>query len=379
MSKKVAIVTLPGSFNYGNLLQKMAVQLAVRRRGLEPATLEFRDVSLARRAKDFVKLRLYGLACMPDLMLRPERRARFSSFVLGIEMREVNRAADVGAGGFDWFLCGSDQVWNPGYLDRFRSAFLPFSPPEKRIALSASFGVTELPGKYVNKYKGALSDFARISVREEAGADIVESLIGKRPSVLCDPTLAISRAEWELIANDSLNPSGSYIFAYLLGAADVWQNDLLHGIARKHGGASAPAEIVRISDRDDGSQLPAGPAEFVALIAEANHVVTDSFHCALFAAMFERPLTIVRRQGGGPSMFSRLETLSDKLGLWGKIVEQGTAIDFEAAASYDGLAGRIAAERAAFDAYLDEALGQRLHDNGPTSSRRRSWLRQHCG
>lgn len=354
---KAGIVTLAGSFNYGNLLQKRAVQLVLRYRGIEPVTLEFRDVSLMRRAKDAIKVCLRGPKCMPERMLGPERKARFSSFASEIAMREVNRVSDVDARAFDWCVCGSDQVWNPYYLDRFRSAFLPFAPSAKRIALSASFGLDTIPNEYANEYRESLSGFHRISVREEAGAQIVDSLLGKRPPVLVDPTLAVPRSEWERLAVDSLNPFGSYVFAYLLGEDDAWQNALLEKVARSCGSASLPAEMVRICDRDDDSQLPAGPAEFIALIAGAQHVVTDSFHCALFAAMFERPLTIVRRQGGGPSMFSRLETLSAKLGLESKVLEPGGMVNMDNAADYVGLAARAAAERAAFDAYLDEALG----------------------
>lgn len=188
-------------------------------------------------------------------------------------------------------------------------------------------------------------------MREDAGADIVESLIGVRPPVLCDPTLMLRRSQWEHLADDMLNPSSPYVFTYLLGERNSWQDGLSDSLATHYA-----AKVIRMSDRDHVEQLPAGPAEFIALIAGARHVVTDSFHCALFAALFERPLTIVHRAGDGSSMFSRLETLSIKLGLEGKIVEPGGEPDLNAAADYTNLAGNLAVERAVFDAYLDDML-----------------------
>lgn len=75
--------------------------------------------------------------------------------------------------------------------------------------------------------------------------------------------------------------------------------------------------VISLTDRDDGSELPAGPAEFISLIKNATFVVTDSFHAAVFSSIFETPLSIVHRDG--VSMFSRLQTLAEKLGTENKI------------------------------------------------------------
>lgn len=347
----VAVVTLSGSFNYGNMLQKSAVQYHLKKRGFEPMTFEFVDLSLRKKLSTLYWRVFRGAESSREKSMSNERRRRFNDFRSNLSVGILNSIDMSALDGFDVYVSGSDQVWNPSYIDRFRSTFLPFAPAERRVALSASFGVEELPVERVAEFERAIGGFAHISVREEAGANIVESLTGRRPLVLCDPTLAVSRAEWEHIADDSLNPVGPYMFAYLLGEDNAWRAGLLRDLAARLG-----VDIVRISDRDSKGQLPAGPAEFIALIADARYVVTDSFHCALFAAMFERPLTIVRRNHAEPSMFSRLETLSSKLGLEGKIVGEGGEPDLNAAAEYSDLKQRVDTERAAFDAYLDEAL-----------------------
>lgn len=372
--KSVAVVTLVGLFNYGNLLQRRAVDLKLRERGCDPVFLSFQDDSAQRcviRAARIVAKEVLGRRKIrpPECSMSPERLSRFRIFSSSMAERLVyhdgvrSLKSETNLSGYlpetyDAYVAGSDQIWNPDMYGGSRIGLLRFVAPEsRRIALSASFGVSELPPRHRTEYCEALDAFGSISVREEAGAEIVESLIGRRPSVLCDPTLALPREEWECMANDSLNPSGPYVFTYLLGETDSWREDLFADLAKAYGGSSSAATVARLSCRDDGFQLPAGPAEFIALIAGAEHVVTDSFHCALFAALFERPLSIVHRAETGPSMFSRLETLSDKLGLWGKVVDQDGEPDLDAAADYSGVAERIAAERTAFDAYLDEALG----------------------
>ena len=89
--------------------------------------------------------------------------------------------------------------------------------------------------------------------------------------------------------------------------------------------------MISLTDRDDGSELPAGPAEFISLIKNATFVVTDSFHAAVFSSIFETPLSIVHRDG--VSMFSRLQTLAEKLGTENKIYNGGT-LSLETASDY---------------------------------------------
>ena len=43
------------------------------------------------------------------------------------------------------------------------------------------------------------------------------------------------------------------------------------------------AEVINLSDRSKAGEPDAGPAEFISLIDNAAHVVTDSFHAAVLA------------------------------------------------------------------------------------------------
>lgn len=356
-SSTAAVVTLPGNYNYGNLLQKYAVQTLLKRRGICSVTLEFRDVSFGRKAKDFIRKNIQHSYVDPEALMSRERVQRFGEFSRLIDIRIVTKAQEKTVGRYSWYFSGSDQVWNPSYIDRFHSTFLPFAPTNKRIALSASFGVSSVPDSARNMFEKGLKGFTHISVREEDGAKIVKELIGKTPSVVCDPTLVLARKDWEKLASDSLNPNRSFVFTYLLGKDTPWQETLLNDVSHKWGTNGNPAPLIRISDRDDGKQVPAGPAEFLGLIASCKHVVTDSFHCALFATMFEKPLTIVRRSGGSVSMFSRLETLTTMLGTKSKILEEGGKLNFDDALNYEGVSDRVLESRANFNRFLNTSIG----------------------
>ena len=112
--------------------------------------------------------------------------------------------------------------------------------------------------------------------------------------------------------------------------------------------------VIPLSDRQKPEELDAGPAEFLSLIDNAAHVVTDSFHAAVFASILQTPLTIVHREGGA-SMFSRLEQLSQMLGIEHMVFGSPT-FDLSRAGDYAGVPEAIVRERKKFMSYLEACL-----------------------
>ena len=82
--------------------------------------------------------------------------------------------------------------------------------------------------------------------------------------------------------------------------------------------------------------------------------MTDSFHAAVFSTLMQTSLTIVHRDEGA-SMFSRLETLAQTLGLEDKIYGSQT-YSLESASNYDDVESRINEQRDVFINYLRERL-----------------------
>ena len=92
---------------------------------------------------------------------------------------------------YDYFIIGSDQVWNPnlwGFSTNNSDFFLDFADKNKRIAYAASFGIKEIPKDKERFFKTSLENMQMISVREKEGKKIVKDLINKDVSVVLDPT-----------------------------------------------------------------------------------------------------------------------------------------------------------------------------------------------
>lgn len=71
---------------------------------------------------------------------------------------------------------------------------------KKKIAFSASFGISKLPEEKKADFKKYLSEFKSISVREDAGKKIIEDLTGRKDiEVLIDPTMLLKSDEWDKV------------------------------------------------------------------------------------------------------------------------------------------------------------------------------------
>lgn len=316
---RIGIVTITDLTNYGNRLQNYAMCRIVQK------IFHCEVVSLtATKEKPFcngnykawVKERIARVACI--LPVWAEKRfgpniTRWNNFSKWNKLiptkvyYECDKLPLKIQNEFDYFVAGSDQIWNYHFAsEHFYDYFLKFTNKEKRIALSASFGIENIPEQWMKEYQSALMDFNYISVREYAGKKIVKDLIDKDVSVLIDPTMMLSKKEWLNVAKrPRVDVSKPYILKYYLG--DENSSDCIDDWAEQNG-----YTVYELLNKDVPELYSAGPGEFISLISKASLVCSDSFHCIVFSMIFNRPFIVYERQGKENYMTSRLETLLSK-------------------------------------------------------------------
>lgn len=351
----VGIITLEGRYNYGNRLQNYATAWVWRMKGFDPVCIYLRrQAGTVQKAKAAIRKMLGKIAPDPESMMSPERLDAFNRFDENMERRDYSRIAFGFAGEYQFFSVGSDQVWNPFFIayceDWF---FLDFARREQRIALAPSIGLDSLTPKQAKRLSRGVRNFEHLSIRELRGAEIIKKCSGRDAVVICDPTLVLPPKEWRAVADDRLTPAEPYVFTYLLGGVGADAARILDEVT-DHG----RLPVVPLSDRQKPEEPDAGPAEFISLIDNAVHVVTDSFHAAVFSSILQTPLTIVRREGGA-SMFSRLESLAQTLGIEHK-VHGSPDFDLSRAGDYEGAPEAIKRERRKFMDYLEGCLDAQL-------------------
>ena len=264
---------------------------------------------------------------------------------------------------FDAILVGSDQVWLPiGLYSKFYNLlFVDDSVP--KISYASSFGVSEIPD-FQKKQTGAYLDrFQSVGVRENRGKEIVESLSHQKAQVVADPTLLLTRNEWEMEIQDSkVNVVEPYIFCYFLGVNEDARRAVVE-LKQKTG-----MKIITIRHMDEyvpadeffGDEAPynVDPIDFVKFISEAKYVCTDSFHCSVFSILFHRQfMTFYRfKNSNKHGRNSRIDSLFENLGIGREHIYNNNIMDIDTEIDYSEVDIRLSRIREESLLFLKESL-----------------------
>ena len=162
-----------------------------------------------------------------------------------------------------------------------------------------------------------------ISVREQAGAEIVQDLCGFDVPVLVDPTLLITKDEWSSIAEKPWwLEKDKYMMVFFLGGMSEQESMECNKIAESY-----DLKIVNILDKDNLDYYTSSPEEFLYLIKNASIVLTDSFHATVFSIIMNTPFLNFSRKG--MEMNSRIDTLLNLFGMNERRVIDGEPIRLE--------------------------------------------------
>lgn len=249
------------------------------------------------------------------LSLKKKRSNRFKVFAdqnLNISNVILNRKniTKKWIEGIDFFICGSDQIWNPTYGTTSELAFCSFAP-EKTVCLSPSFGVSKIPEYREKEYSIWLKKIKALSVREVAGQKIIKNLTGRMSEILLDPTMLVSSKTWENICKEPENKlPDHYIVCYFLGRVDKSYYKKIRDFSKKKA-----LPIVMLFDILTPEYYVYDPAEVLYTIKHADYVLTDSFHGSVFSILFHKDFYVFTRNEGGLNMNSRIETLLEKFDL----------------------------------------------------------------
>lgn len=328
---KIGIATIVDYKNYGNRLQNYALQEVIKSLGYEAETIvnkkympEETESFLTRYIDRMKELGLKGnisrisekLKGEPKEKLLNEKKRRFKEFSkehineTPFTVQPQSVPEDL-KNQYSFFVTGSDQVWNPNYRNGSAFDFLTFAPSDKRVAYAPSFGVSTIPDRFKADYTNWLNGFASLSVREDAGAQLIESLTGRKAPVLVDPTLLLAKDDWLSLAKESdKKPANSYLLTYYLGELSQDKQKMIRDIAEEKN-----LEVINLADYHDPDYYTIAPDEFLDMINDSSIFFTDSFHGAVFSILLQKPFVVFDRVSKGPSMNSRIDTLLSKFKL----------------------------------------------------------------
>lgn len=218
---------------------------------------------------------------------------------------------------YDVFVVGSDQVWRN---TEDRAYWLEFVPHHKiKISYAASIAKDSLDKEEEETYRHALQTFDSVSVRESDAVTLLKEYCHIEPHLVLDPTLLISREEWNEVSSPR-KVKEDYIFCYFLGMSKR-QRMVASKYARlKHFKlVTIPYirgnfELCDLFIGKSGERLfEVSPNDFISLIKHASCVITDSFHGAVFSLIYQRDFYVFERPEK-ISMGSRISSLMNLFG-----------------------------------------------------------------
>lgn len=364
--KKIGIVTFHSAHNYGAMLQALALQQTLCE--YDTKIINYRNKNIDNEYKAFIlkkynnpfKLAKYLFGQIYYFNKSKKRFNIFSEFMnkqlkltrpYFTEEELINNYPDM-----DIYITGSDQVWNVDITKGLSDIYtLNFGDDKiKRIAYAASIGnssINDNRDEYINK----ISKIDYISVRENDAKKQLDGYINKPISVMLDPTLLVSKEQWENKISDKIKKREPYILCYapkvdpeylkIVNYLSKNTNFKIIHFERRNNNYKSVLENAYISD----------PLDFVELIKNAEYVVTTSFHAVVFSIIFNKNFFAIPHRKTG----ARVTNLLEKLEITDRVYynfEEFKNIDYNFNTDWDKVNKKLKEEREKSINWLKNAI-----------------------
>lgn len=329
---KIAIMTQPLGKNYGGMMQAYALQKVLRDLGHDVKTIDYNHAgpSLFYQVAKFPYRFLQKLigkrkapinleAKLPYIL---EHSQNFIKQNISISEHIDNDAAlskHFDDNYYDAIVVGSDQTWRPQYSPNIYNFYLDFLKQNKnikKIAYASSFGVDnwEYTEEQAAKCSELASLFDEISVREESGVELCKKHLNVKSECVLDPTLLLTKDDYlELLGNKYKGGKGEGVFSYVLDNSQA-KMTIAENISKQLNThafkCQAKCSLGSLTSKSIQDYQMPEVEDWLASFANAEFVVTDSFHGMVFSIMFEKPFIVIANKERGAARF---ESLLNKL------------------------------------------------------------------
>ena len=361
-NKKLGILTFHSVSNYGAVLQAYALSKTILDKGYNCEIIDYQNNEIKKEYKIFSKnkinlkhpkLMINNILMIPHIKQRNKIFSQFRKNYLHISEKQYNELTFPDKDEYEAIIAGSDQIWNFRCNGNDTHYLLDFVDKKecKCYSYAASLGAKTLSEEEKKVYKNLLEDFEEISVREHSSALMLEEILHKKIRTSVDPTLLLTKNDWAKLKTDTLEKN--YVLVFLMSHSDKILSDA-YRFAQKRKKKLIYINMYKAHQpKEYNSVYSATPKEWLGLIANADYIITNSFHGTVFSIIFERQFTVLPINDKGKN--ERLIQLLEITGLQQKL--QNYSIDFkEEDINYIEVNEKIKEERKKDLLYLDSIL-----------------------
>lgn len=353
--KKIGIVSCYFKDNYGSMLQAYATQKVLDNMGLENETFNIKgNIDFAKGKKKYYKSQIFnfsfikskfGMAWLKiykklnkdlgkNIAIRERKYEEFRKEINLTKPYRTYKELNEHSKNYSSIIVGSDQLWLPVNVvaDYYTLNWVPENI--NKVSYATSFGISQVSDKYKNAYINFLNRLNYISVREDKGVEIVKTLINREATLVCDPTMLLTREEWLQIQEQEPIIKDRYILCYFLGK-NIEHRKFAERLKAKTGckivSLNHADEYVKYSDKfADETPYDVGPKEFLNLIRNAEYICTDSFHGTVFSLINNKKFFTFERyssKNGKISTNSRIYSLLGIMNLQNRVLKGNEDIE----------------------------------------------------
>lgn len=319
----IGIITHPLHSNFGGILQNYAMQEVLRRMEHVPITYRF---SISLTFVDWININLRVLLKKllgKNVQFREspwnykKRMQGLEHFIeRNIKCYPSNNSKEnlndfIVDNSLSALIVGSDQVWRPKYVKNIYNMFLDFAEDKNiiRISYAASFGTDswEFDHDQQKRCSELLEKFNNVSVREQSAVKICESRFHRKAKWVLDPTLLLSKNDYNCLCVSIPPSTEKYILAYFLDTNDAKLSYL-----------SKMSQLLNLKIRVQPSGIDIKEHDtidnWLSNFRDASFVITDSYHGTIFSIIYNKEFrTFYNYSRGNARMDSILTFFSNKV------------------------------------------------------------------
>lgn len=325
MKKRVGILTFHRAINWGAMLQCYALYKTIEKLGYKVDVIDYRQphfehiYNYTRKLFHPVELKsiLIKPWWWPGFLFKalPERRAARHTKLRLIESLSYSKKA-ISANEipqkYDTIVVGSDQVWANYCTNGIDEVYYGEFPHTrtKVIGYAISSNIDSLKENGNVKLERLCKNFYSIAFREKEVSDYLQKNISLKSEVVLDPTLLLSKKEWDEITDITSNEEAQdYILTFFLNE-NFDKKILDKGISTL--ATTHKCKIIRLEETVNS------PEKFISVIKHAKYIITSSFHVTVFSIIYNKKFLSLRTNNGKDI---RYINLLEKIGLSSQLVE----------------------------------------------------------
>lgn len=314
--KKFCIVTVYNSINSGSYWQAKALEIYLKNKDIDVYFYRRNNKSL-KASSSKINQFLRRIKLLLNGNMKEIKKYNYSLKIfnkLCSDFKIIDNKSEV-YDSIDCFILGSDTIWNVNdkfFYREYQTYFGGIFKGKNVISYAASVGNSSIEKiLQLQNTKEYINNLSNISVRDNCTMDIIRQMCNKDIKLVSDPTLLLSKSDYERILLDANIKSNrqKYIFTYLFNDLSEKQIIVLKEYANKNG--------YRIISGTRNYKwcdecVVNHPLNFLDYINFAEYVITDTFHGTVFSINLRKQFSVIDRNKNKVNDFLSFINMNDR-------------------------------------------------------------------